>query len=552
MRETSSDLAERYRQAGHWTDRRLTDFFDAACARSPDKVAVRDERFGAFTYAELQACASRLAAALAARGIVEGDRFVIALPNWHQVPAFLLALGLLGAVGVHMPVTGREREFGGVLRVSGAKGIVVPGEFRGHDYVSMIEGIEGGFPALGTRVAVTEDACAPGWVSFDRLLREVPAGAATPDSHTSASALTSLLFTSGSSGDPKGVMHSANSLGALNTTVAPLYGLGPDDVIFMGAPLGYSAGLVHGVRLAIYLGATLVLQEAWNADRALEMMACDGATFTLTTPTLLADLLDSKAFSRHAAHLELKLIFCGGSYVPSALLRRANEALPRTLVSVLWGMTEGIGTGCRPGTARERVIATDGQPFAGTELRVLGEDGAEAAPGEQGDLVMRGPQLFLGYHERPDLDAEVFLPGGWFRTGDVATIDSEGYVKITGRRKEIIIRGGANISPAEVEAVLGGDARIRGIAVVGVPDERLGERLCACVVAAPGAEDLSLEDLCGIARCHGLDKHKWPERLEMMDALPLSPAGKLQRTALRDRVLGRLQLDDGERGSEAE
>ena len=540
MRQTAPELSETYRAEGLWRDRLLVDYFEDAVAAFPDKTAVLDERFGGLTYLELEQTALRLAAALRARGVSKGDNFVIALPNWHQVSAFVLALGYLGAVTVHMPITGREREFGGVLDITRAKGIVVPAVFRDHDFVSMLDALPRDTHAPTLRVAVAADEAPLGWVTYDQLLAEGPADALKPQPAVTAEDLTSLLFTSGSSGAPKGVMHSANSLCALNTSVAPLYGLGPDDVIFMGAPLGYSAGLVHGVRLALFLGAKLVLQESWNGERAVEIMAREGATFTLTTPTLLQDLLDSAAFAEHGEHLRLRLIFCGGSYVPSDLLGAARDKLPSTLTSVIWGMTEGIGSACRPGTPAERVVGTDGQPYLGTELKVLREDGSDAAVDEEGDLVMRGPQLFLGYYERPELDAECFVPGGWFRTGDVARIDAEGYVKITGRRKELIIRGGVNISPAEIEAELIGDPRIRQLAVVDMPDRRLGERVCACVVPNEGQEDLTLADAVEIARRRGLAKHKWPERLELLESLPLTPAGKLQRTAVRELVRARL------------
>jgi acyl-CoA synthetase (AMP-forming)/AMP-acid ligase II len=301
---------------------------------------------------------------------------------------------------------------------------------------------------------------------------------------------------------------------------------------------------VHGVRLALFLGATVVLLENWDAARALELMAREKATYTLLTPTLLLDLLNSPALPDYADRLSLRVILCGGAYVPEGLLRLAAEKLPFTLTSVIWGMTEGIGSGCRPDTPKQHLFRTDGQPFLGTELRVLRDDQSEAPPGEEGALVMRGPQRFLGYFNRPELDQESFLAGGWFRTGDIAAIDQEGYLKITGRQKEVIIRGGANISVAEIEAKLIGDPRIDQLAIVDVPDERLGERLCACVVPARGSPDLTLTDITDIARQQGLAKYKWPEYLQIMDALPLSAAGKIKRPALKEMILRSFEVVD--------
>jgi acyl-coenzyme A synthetase/AMP-(fatty) acid ligase len=358
-----NERSETYRTKGYWTDRLLIDFFEDAVQKFPDKTAVVDERFGARTYRELAEEVRRLAAALQAKGVGRGDRFIVALPNWRHVSVFTLALCSIGAVGVHMPVSGREHEFGGVLRVTQAKGIVVPREFRGFDYVSMVGGLAGKSGALETLVAVGGDPGHPGWVPFEQLLSDAPNDPPGADARAAAADVTSLLFTSGASGDPKGVVHSSNTLGALNTTVAQACGLGPEDVMFMGAPLGYSAGLVHGVRLAIYLGAKLALLESWNVERALEIMARENATYTLMTPTLLRDLLESEALPLYADRLTLRILFCGGTYVTDELVHSAHKRLPATFTAAFWGMTEGIGAACRPGMPDERVYGTAGRPF---------------------------------------------------------------------------------------------------------------------------------------------------------------------------------------------
>jgi acyl-CoA synthetase (AMP-forming)/AMP-acid ligase II len=304
MKEQPQELCDSFRAEGVWTDRLLTDFLESAVERSPHKIAVVDERFAPITYADLAKEVARLAAALQAKGIGRGDRFIIALPNWQHVTIFMLALGHLGAVSVHMPIAGREHEFSGVLTVTAAKGIVTAGEFRGFSYSDLIDSIAGNFP---------------------------------------------------SSGEPKGVMHSSNTLGAMNAGVAPIYDLGPDDVIFTAAPLGFSGGLVHGVRLALYLGSTVALLEAWDAERALKLMVREKATYTILIPTLLRDMLNSPAFPDYADKLSLRVTLCGGAYVTEDLLRLAREKLPSTLTTVIWGMTEGIGTGCRPDAPEEKL-----------------------------------------------------------------------------------------------------------------------------------------------------------------------------------------------------
>lgn len=526
-----------YRDKGYWTDLLLTDYFEQAVQRFPDKIAVKDERFGSVSYSEMQTLAWRLAAALQAKGVKKGDRFVVALPNWHHVTAFVLALNYLGAVGVHLPITGGGHEFRGVVKTSDAIGIVVPAKFNRRNFIVMIEALAESLDSLEILVSIGAEHATPGWLTFEQLLACATAEQPVFDPSITASDLVSLLFTSGSSGVPKGVMHNSNTIGAMNTTVAPIYGLGPDDVILMAAPLGFSAGFVHGLRLAIFLGATLVLQEVWSAERYLELLDREKATFSLTTPTLLRDLLKRPKLEELATGLSLRVMLCGGNFVSAGLLREAHKKLPSTLTSSLWGMTEGIGTGCRPGTPFERISGSDGQPFLGTELKIVDDNGKEAAAGDEGELVMRSPSLFLGYFKRDQLNAESFLPGRWFRTGDLAVIDEEGFVKLTGRCKDIIIRGDVNISPAEIEKILLADERIRDVACVGIPDKRLGERVCACVVRENERDEMVLEDLVEFAEREGLAKNKWPQSLVLLDSLPMNSSGKLRRSVLRETVI---------------
>ncbi|MCP4188473.1 MAG: AMP-binding protein [Gammaproteobacteria bacterium] len=535
---------EYYRKSGYWSDRLLTDFLQQAVQHSPDKLAVKDPRFGSLTYQQLATQSWYLAAALRKRGVKQGDRFVVALPNWQQAPIFGLALDYLGAVGVHMPITGGEHEFAGVLAVSGAKGIVVPELLKDKNFVSLVDHAAKNCPHTSLRITVGSNQKHQGWITFNELVDDNSLQLDEPKSPASADDLNCLLFTSGSSGIPKGVMHSSNTIGALNTTVAPIYNFDSETIIFMAAPLGFSAGYAHGLRLAIYLGATLILQDVWNADQALETMVRERASFTLATPTLLDDLLNCKRFAELKTELSLQLILCGGSYVPATLLRKAQEKLPDTLTSVIWGMTEGIGTGCRPGTAQDIVASTDGEAFLGTELKIVDLNGDELSAGMEGDLLMRGPQQCLGYYSNPQLNEESFLPDRWFRTGDLAVIDSLGYVKITGRRKELIIRGGANISPLEIEQALIGEPGIGQLAIIGIPDERLGERICACLVANPDGNNPSLDNLLEITRRKGLAKNKWPESLHIIDALPVTAAGKLRRSVLLKQITDKIAQEE--------
>jgi cyclohexanecarboxylate-CoA ligase len=534
------DKTETYLKEGYWKDRLLSDYFEQAVNATPEKIAVSDERFGSVTYAEMATKVGRLAASLQARGINRGDRFIVSLPNWHQVPALALALDFIGAIAVHMPFVGGAREYAGVINVAEAKGIAVTGQFRSANYMSIVDSVAGKCPSLKLKVSVGCDDEVEGWESFDSLVANAPAEKPEEVEKLSPSELSLLLFTSGSTGDPKGVMHSTNSITTLNVAVARRYNFSSDDVIFMAAPFGFSGGYAHGLRLAIFLGATLILQDQWDSARALEIMTREKATFTMATPTLIRDMLNCEQFGQYGDSIALKVILCGGAYVSSDLLCEAREKMPRTLTTVIWGMTEGVGTTCRPDMTNEEVTGSDGVPFWGTELKIISDDDKDLPVGEEGDMVMRGPSLFMGYYKRPELNDEYFMPGGWFRTGDMGRLDSKGMLHITGRRKELIIRGGANISPAEIEESLQGDPRIRQLAVVGVTDHRLGEKVFVCVVPNKNSAELTLSDILEIAESKGLAKYKWPESMEIVDALPVTSSGKLKRMALREIIEDRL------------
>jgi len=354
--------------------------------------------------------------------------------------------------------------------------------------------------------------------------------------------VTFVVFTSGSTGEPKGVMHTSNTLAAINATYVKEYGVSSDDVIFMPAPLGLSVGLMHGVRLAVFTGATLVLQEQWDPGKAIELIARENATLTVVVPTMLQDIVTNPRLSDHENIPSLRLVWVGGSFVSPSLVQNAHNNLPHTLISPGWGMSEGIGTCCSHDTPLSKLLTTDGRPFPGTELKIVSPMGDELPFGEDGELAMRGPQLFVGYLDRPDLNDAAFLSDGFLRTGDLAHMDSDGYIKMTGRVKDLIIRGGLNISPVEVEEILTKDPRISNIALAGMPDERLGERICAFVVLKPG-EILSLTDLAARAEESGLAKQKWPERLEILPELPMTPTGKVQRYALKQLISEKLIME---------
>lgn len=529
-----TDSARRYQADGYWSGRTIWDQLHAVVEERGDHVAVVD-RSGQVSFEGLLIEAERMADSLGHRGVGAGDRFVVQLPNRYEAVVLHLALTRLGAITVNVPVTYRIGELEAIFRVAEPVGMAVPGEGRHAALVDLIPRLTSIVPSLSVTLAVGggERSDVPNYRDLVAAGRQ---GLRSP-AILHDQAVTFVAFTSGTIGEPKGVMHTSATLEAINESVVRAYGLAPNDVIFMAAPVGHSIGFMHGIRLSIFLGATVVFTDTWDAGEASHLIGEHGATFTVLAVPHLHDAVRTW----QQAPRSLRIALCGGSPIPPRLMRAAHERFPLAWTSPLWGMTEGIGTACRVGCPEEKLFTTDGEPFPGTELRVLSPDGQVVPPGTEGHLAMLGPQLFVGYFRRPDLNEECFLSDGFFLTGDQATMDADGYVRIVGRLKDLIIRGGVNIAPASLERVLADDPRVDQVAVVGFPDERLGERVCAVVVPRRGAR-IVLDDLIARVRDAGLAKHSWPERLILAKALPTTPTRKIRKGELRDTVAS-LPLD---------
>jgi cyclohexanecarboxylate-CoA ligase len=285
--------------------------------------------------------------------------------------------------------------------------------------------------------------------------------------------------------------------------------------------------------MTLTIGGSIVLLERWEPGEALALIEREHPTFMAAATPFLLDLVYHPDLARRGGLGSVRLFLCGGASIPEKLVRDARAAMPATFTSPLWGMTECGGvTTCPPGCPEEKLYTTDGLPCGGMELKVVDPSGATLPPGADGELMAKGPMLTQGYYRQPELTAKSYQADGWFRTGDQARMDADGYIKITGRIKDLIIRGGVNISPVEIEDVLFTHPAVANVAVVGMPDARLGERVCAYVIPKAGAR-LALSEVQNWMQAAGVAKQKWPERIELVDALPMTPSGKIQKFRLR-------------------
>ncbi|SFB32514.1 AMP-binding protein [Azotobacter beijerinckii] len=530
--------AEMY-ACGAWKDMIITDYLDRAVAATPHKTALVGYRVQAgdrtvLTYGELNQRVTRMAAGLAALGVGPGDVVSCQLPNWWQMNALFLACVRIGAViNPLMPIF-REHELRFMLAHARSRVLVIPQTFRHFDHRQMIQGLRGELPNLAHVLVVEGD----GEQSFERVLleraweTECDTGRLFAERRPSPDDVVQVIYTSGTTGKPKGVMHTCNTLLSHIRPFCERHGLSEGEGILMPSPLAHQLGFLYGLMTPVYLGASVILQDVWNPLFAVQIIAEERPGLTLGSTPFLADLVEV-ATEHHQQLSSLKTFISAGAPIPGALVEKAASLLDTRIVSA-WGMTEnGAVTTTRPEDPMHMAVISDGLALPYMEVKVVGEEGQELPANQEGDLLVRGSSQFVGYLNQPELynvDAE-----GWFPTGDIARMSADGYIRITGRSKDIVIRGGENIPVVDVENMLYKHPAIKSVALVGAPDPRLGERLCAYVTLHDGtAQPLTLKDLTDYLLEQQLTRQYLPEYLEVMDELPRTPSGKIQKFKLRE------------------
>ena len=512
----------------------------------PGRELIYDPVYGRISYAHAAEQVERLAYGLRNLGIGHGNVVIVQLPNWAPFMILHMALTAIGAVTATIPIVYREHELTGVIRLTEAKALVVPREFHLFDYAAMAEGLRQNVPTLEHVVLVGGDRAdsVSGCVSYEKLMAEPWEARGGQDSLESlkptADDIAALGFTSGTTGDLKGAVYDTRILHATNMGFIERYGFNEGDRILGCSPIGHAVGFTHALRMTLAIGGSIVLQERWDPARALELLQTEKCTFMAAATPFLMDLVYHPDLKKRGSLSSVKLFLCGGASIPKKLMRDAQTALPDTFTSPLWGMTEcgGVST-CPYDAPHEKLFETDGKPCSSMELKVVDPDGNVVPPGTDGELMARGAMVTRGYYGRPDLTQDSFQDDGWFKTGDQAWMDEDGYIKITGRIKDLIIRGGVNISPADVESVLFSHPRVTNAAVVGMPDPRLGERICAFVILSDG-DSLEIKDVQEWMTKAGVAKPKWPERIEAVDTFPMTPSGKVQKFRLREIIAEQL------------
>ncbi|MGF7158699.1 cyclohexanecarboxylate-CoA ligase [Rhodoligotrophos appendicifer] len=519
-----------YLQRGWWPNETIYDVLSRQSKIVADKTLIVD-RGHRTSYGQAVEIADQLAAGLHRRGVGRGDVVSIQLPNWRWFPLLEYALARLGAACNPLPPIYRHRELRFMLGLVKPKLVITCGVFRGFDHTAMMADLRRELP-LG-RVIVVEGEMREGMESIEDLLEDpsqLPTAPVDPDS------LSEVAFTSGTTGEAKGVMHTHNSNLCPVLALIRRQGLGADDVILMASTFGHNTGFVYGGQLPVVLGGTVVLMESWNSGEALKLITEEKVSWCMGATPFLQDLCDAAALRGREATSSLRVFLCSGAPIPRSLLAKARSTIGCAVVSG-WGMTEiGLMTLSDVEDKGDQAADTDGHTLEGVAIRILDPEGNDASIGEEGDIVAKGPTLFAGYFDRQKMTEESFLPGGWFTTGDRGRVDEQGNLRITGRSKDIIVRGGENIPVVEIEDLLHKHPRIRNVVVIGIPDPRLQERACAVVIPADEAP-LTLEELKAYLAEMQLAKQYFPEFLVIRESFPTTPSGKVQKFILRQELV---------------
>jgi len=547
-RRPSAERIARHTDAGEWPTAPPSQLLAQRVAATPQKLFLVD---GAtrLTFAEFGRRVDALAGGLSRLGVAEGDVVAWQLPSWWEGAALAVAIDSVGAISNPILPIYREREVGFIVKQTKAKALFIPGLFRGFDFRELARTVAGDLP----HVVVVRDE--PGdMVSFDELADggrrtadratasatessspsagRRPLAAASTDPHR----VSMLFYTSGTTAEPKGVMHTASSIGAYAKANIAVGRGSAADVSLLQFPLTHLGGIGSFLLLPLLQGSSVIYLDVWEPERALALIESEGVTSAGGPPAILQRLLAAPGFRPDRVR-SLRVAGTGAADIPPELVREVRRRFA-PLCYRSYGLTEcPMFTSGTAGDAEDVCVLTDGRPTPGCDVRIVDEDGKALPRGREGEIEAFGPQLCVGYLD-PSLDAAAFTADGFLRTGDLGVLDAQGCVRVTGRKKDIIIRKGENLSAKAIEDVLHEHPAVAEAAVIGVPDAASGERVCACVVAREAGKVLSLDEVRSFMEAKGVMRQKIPEQVEMLDALPRNATGKVIKWELRKRFGG--------------
>jgi non-ribosomal peptide synthetase component E (peptide arylation enzyme) len=541
----------RFRARGWWRDDAMTDYLDRWADHQPNHLAVYDGEIR-LDYANLRAQAYRLGAGLRKLGVRRGERVAVQLPNWSEFVVAYVAIQRIGAIIVPIMPIYRRREVTHALNQAGVAVVIGAGEFRQFDHAQMFRDLRPDVPTLRDLIIVRGEARS-GEYRFEELARpqagvELPPAAglghpAHPDEGHS------IVFTSGTESTAKGCYQTWNTFSfSVHNLSEKVFRMSPDDIVFLPTPVTHTTGLVVGAAAPLTTGAAIRLMPVWEPEAGLDIIEQEHCTISATaTPFVQMAVGASRTRERDLSSMRTWL--CAGAPIPPALAAAFTSVFTSAELIPLWGCSEIlVGFCCKPGDSLERVASADGTAWMeGIEIRLAGGDGRESGIGDEGEVLYRGPGLLLGYYGEPDRTTRAIDEEGWYHSGDLARRDADGYFRISGRAKDVIIRGGSNLSAGEIEGYLLAHPKIEYAACVAFPHERLGEGVYAFIVPVKGETAPGLQELKEfLVREQGVAIQKVPERLAVVAALPMTATGKVQKFQLRDQAAQEVRISDGD------
>lgn len=516
------------RKQGTWRNRTVGEDALELAQNAPERlIAIADEV--ELTAGEAVSRALALAAALRRRGLERGDVVTMILPNWLEAIVVNLAAAFCGLIVNPVVPIYREAELRQILRDCGSRAVFHPGRYRSLDYDVILAAIRRDLPCLSFDVGVRSG----GQVLLDDLIAREGRGGFHPDL-ARPEEIKLVLYTSGTTGAAKGVLHTHETLGRVMTVGAANWEVPPGPRLLIATPVGHVTGFLWGLESPFLVGTTVFLQSRWDPDEAVRLIDRHEIVVTTGAAPFLQDT--TEAARRAGSRLPSLLRYgCGGAAVSPSLINSAHETFAQAVAYRTFGSTEApnITQGHASPLAGRRSAETDGRPVD-YEVRIIDETGAPVPDGTDGEILARGPAMFVGYTDAA-LNSGAIDPDGFYMTGDIGHRTPEGDIVITDRKKDIIIRGGENLSPKEIEDAILLHSAVREVAVVGQPHERLGETVAAFIVTHPDRR-LDLVELSAGLTAFGLARQKLPETIRFVELLPKTPSGKVRKDQLRKEL----------------
>ncbi|MGK2287128.1 AMP-binding protein [Pedomonas sp. V897] len=524
------EACRRYRDLGVWRDRTIADLAREWAAREPDTEIFLDQP-QPVTYASLLADAEALAVSLWDRGLRPGDVVSFQVPNWVEAAVINVAAALLGLVINPIVHIYRGAEVKLTLADCRSRAIFIPATFRNFNYAEMLEEIRADLPDLKSVIVVRGNG--EGDAAYEDLVA-AGRGRSIDWPKVDPQSVKMIMYTSGTTGRPKGVLHDHNSIARAVAACTEYWGIQKGDVVLMPSPVTHISGYSNGLELPFLSGTRTVLMEHWNAAEAVKLINHHRISGTVAATPFLQELV-ATARAENTRLPSIRFFACGGAAVPPEIVRQANALFENGRAFRVYGSTETplITLGWVGPDVAELAATTDGR-IIDYDVLIVDDAGNPVPQGQEGEIIARGPAMFLGYADDAQ-NAEAFTPDGYFRTGDIGLITPDGAVLITGRKKDLIIRGGENISAKEIEDALHLHPDVEEAAVVAMPHARLGEGICAYIIPRVGRRP-DMASITAHMATTGLAKQKYPEHVELVDSFPRTASGKIKKDILRKMI----------------